>query len=178
MSTMAVSSGAVGRSSLNPNAALFIPMSYQQVEDFSPEWWELVKTTPWFREHWFHQYQEQETFGNDEEDMADALPDSFDLGITEFSLLEAESNGAAYHEPGKEMISGATEREKIEHAIQLYCSLMEEPYSDAKAAIKDLSLNSPKNGVKPLSVPAKYREKPLQCVSPKYSPRRIIHQPR
>lgn len=53
-----------------------------------------------------------------------------------------------------------------------------EHYSDAKAAIKDLSLNSPKNGVKPLSVPAKYREKPLQCVSPKYSPRRIIHQPR
>ncbi|URD79149.1 polyadenylate-binding protein-interacting protein [Musa troglodytarum] len=178
MSTMAVSSGAVGRSSLNPNAALFIPMSYQQVEDFSPEWWELVKTTPWFREHWFHQYQEQETFGNDEEDMADVLLDSFDIGITEFSLLEAESDGAAYHEPAKEMISGATEREKIEHAIQLYCSLMEEHYSDAKAAIKDLSLKSPKNGVKPLSVPAKYREKPLQCVSPKYSPRRIIHQPR
>ncbi|URD79152.1 polyadenylate-binding protein-interacting protein [Musa troglodytarum] len=125
MSTMAVSSGAVGRSSLNPNAALFIPMSYQQVEDFSPEWWELVKTTPWFREHWFHQYQEQETFGNDEEDMADVLLDSFDIGITEFSLLEAESDGAAYHEPAKEMISGATEREKIEHAIQLYCSLME-----------------------------------------------------
>ncbi|URD79151.1 polyadenylate-binding protein-interacting protein [Musa troglodytarum] len=126
MSTMAVSSGAVGRSSLNPNAALFIPMSYQQVEDFSPEWWELVKTTPWFREHWFHQYQEQETFGNDEEDMADVLLDSFDIGITEFSLLEAESDGAAYHEPAKEMISGATEREKIEHAIQLYCSLMED----------------------------------------------------
>ncbi|KAJ8509770.1 hypothetical protein OPV22_000204 [Ensete ventricosum] len=177
MSTMTVSSGAVGRSSLNPNAALFIPMSYQQVEDFSPEWWELVKTTPWFREHWFHQYQEQETFGN-KEDMADMLPDAFDLGITEFSVLEAESDGAADHEPAGEMISGATEREKIELAIQLYCSLMEDHYSDAKAAIKDLSLKSPKNGVKPLSVPAKYREKPLQCTSPKYSPRRIIHQPR
>ncbi|WVZ66953.1 hypothetical protein U9M48_016104 [Paspalum notatum var. saurae] len=54
MSTMAVASS----SSLNPNAPLFIPAAYRQVEDFSPEWWELVKTTAWFRDHWFRQHHQ------------------------------------------------------------------------------------------------------------------------
>lgn len=92
MSTMAVASRAA-RSSLNPNAPLFIPAAFQQVEDFSPEWWELVKTTSWFRDHWFRQHQEQETFDGDEEedDIVNLLPDSFDLGIAEeFSHFEAE----------------------------------------------------------------------------------------
>jgi hypothetical protein len=44
-------------SSLNPNAPLFIPAAYRKVEDFSPEWWELVHTTAWFRDHWFRQHQ-------------------------------------------------------------------------------------------------------------------------
>jgi hypothetical protein len=44
-------------SSLNPNAPLFIPAAYRKVEDFSPEWWELVQTTAWFRDHWFRQHQ-------------------------------------------------------------------------------------------------------------------------
>ncbi|GJN10786.1 hypothetical protein PR202_ga28909 [Eleusine coracana subsp. coracana] len=44
-------------SSLNPNAPLFIPAAYRQVEDYSPEWWELVQTTAWFRDHWVRQHQ-------------------------------------------------------------------------------------------------------------------------
>ena len=97
MSTMAVASSGI-RSTLNPNAPLFIPAAYQQVEDFSPEWWELVKTTSWFRDHWFRQHQEQENFdGEDEEDVANLLPDSFDLGIAdEFSDLDSLDE-AAFH---------------------------------------------------------------------------------
>ncbi|MCD7459280.1 hypothetical protein HAX54_040539 [Datura stramonium] len=38
---MALVSG--GRSTLNPNAPLFIPSYVQQVEDFSPEWWNLFE---------------------------------------------------------------------------------------------------------------------------------------
>ncbi|KAG8099176.1 hypothetical protein GUJ93_ZPchr0013g34328 [Zizania palustris] len=77
MSTMAMAS-----SSLNPNAPLFIPAAFRKVEDFSPEWWELVKTTAWFRDHWFRQhqlYEEMEEQRHDD-DVAALLPDdSFDL---------------------------------------------------------------------------------------------------
>ena len=79
---MAIASGGL-RSSLNPNAPLFIPAALRQVEDFSPEWYELVKTSTWFREHWFSQHQEQDTFDGyeDDDDVVNMLPDSFDLGI-------------------------------------------------------------------------------------------------
>nr|DAD42557.1 TPA_asm: hypothetical protein HUJ06_000787 [Nelumbo nucifera] len=78
-----------GRSTLNPNAPLFIPAAYRQVEDFSPEWWELVKTSTWFRDYWLAQHQEEETFistPNDDDDgvdIADLLPESFDFDVDE-----------------------------------------------------------------------------------------------
>ncbi|CAA7405889.1 unnamed protein product [Spirodela intermedia] len=82
---MAVASGSI-KSTLNPNAPLFVPAAFQQVEDFSPEWWELVKTTTWFRDYWFHEHQEQETFNgyyDEDDDIANLLPESFDLGIVD-----------------------------------------------------------------------------------------------
>ncbi|XP_047072529.1 protein EARLY RESPONSIVE TO DEHYDRATION 15-like [Lolium rigidum] len=51
---------------LNPDAPLFVPAAIQQVEDFSPQWWDLVKSTAWFREHWYHEHQQLD-------DMADSL---------------------------------------------------------------------------------------------------------
>ncbi|XP_037487087.1 protein EARLY RESPONSIVE TO DEHYDRATION 15-like [Triticum dicoccoides] len=57
---------AMVASSLNPEAPLFIPAAFQQVEDFSPQWWDLVKSTAWFRDHWYHQHQQLD-------DMADSL---------------------------------------------------------------------------------------------------------
>ena len=57
---------AMVASSLNPEAPLFIPAALQQVEDFSPQWWDLVKSTAWFRDHWYHQHQQLD-------DMADSL---------------------------------------------------------------------------------------------------------
>uniref|UniRef100_A0A8R7JXA7 Protein EARLY RESPONSIVE TO DEHYDRATION 15 n=1 Tax=Triticum urartu TaxID=4572 RepID=A0A8R7JXA7_TRIUA len=57
---------AMVASSLNPEAPLFIPAAFQQVEDFSPQWWDLVKSTAWFGDHWYHQHQQLD-------DMADSL---------------------------------------------------------------------------------------------------------
>ncbi|XP_072996418.1 protein EARLY RESPONSIVE TO DEHYDRATION 15-like [Typha latifolia] len=175
MIIMAVPSGAAGRSTLNPNAPLFIPAALQQVEDFSPQWWKLVETTAWFRDHWFHQHQEQETFdGNhNDEDLVDLLPDSFDLGITdELSIMEAEFDAAEYSygiDTRQEATDDAFTKENLRPGLG----------SNAEAVIRSLNLKSPKNGVTraPVESPV-YREKPMQYPSPKGSVRRIIQQPR
>ncbi|XP_039129650.1 protein EARLY RESPONSIVE TO DEHYDRATION 15-like [Dioscorea cayenensis subsp. rotundata] len=169
MSAMAVANGGL-RSTLNPNAPLFIPAALQQVEDFSPEWWNLVKTSTWFREHWISQHQDQGNFdGEDEDDIANLLPDDFDIGITEeMSILEAELEETIQEmEAAEETALASLGKEKTG------------PEMDAAAIIKNLSLKSPKNGMaQPVLEPAKYWEKPAQCIIPKCSPRRIIQQPR
>ena len=155
MSTMSV------ESNLNPNAPLFIPAAYQQVEDFSPEWWELVKTTGWFRDHWFRQHQEQETFdGSDdaEKDVASLLPDSSDL-FDDFSESELADEAGFGSAPATNGFMGP------------------DLVSDAETVMK--SLASPRNGgVKLMVEPAKYSEKPGRHANPNFSPRRIIQQPR
>lgn len=102
---MALVSG--GRSSLNPNAPLFIPAAVQQVEDFSPEWWNLVTTATWFKDYWLSQHQGEDIFGEetDGNDVVGLLPDNFDLGIDEDILnMEAQfeeflqsAEGQDYH---------------------------------------------------------------------------------
>ena len=81
---MALVSGR--RSTLNPNAPLFVPAAYREVEDFSPEWWQLVTSSSWYRDYWISQNQDAEGFydnaqdsGFDSCDVADLLPDTFDL---------------------------------------------------------------------------------------------------
>ncbi|KAK8942522.1 Protein EARLY RESPONSIVE TO DEHYDRATION 15 [Platanthera zijinensis] len=165
MATMAVASG-VRSSTLNPNAPLFIPASFQQVEDFSPEWWELVKTTSWFRDHWFHQHKEQETFDGDEEeeDVAKLLPDSFDLGIDEeFSHFQDQ---AAFIDTGKNVFNSADRFSGLE--------------AESEEFIRNLTLKSPKSTTaKSVADTARYKEKLVHGMSPpKFSPRRIIQQPR
>lgn len=81
-----------GRTTLNPNAPLFIPNVYRQVEDFSPEWWELVKTSTWFRDFWLSQHPEESFDGNagaDDDDLADFLPEDLDVE-EEIPNLEAQ----------------------------------------------------------------------------------------
>ncbi|KAK6929526.1 Ataxin-2, C-terminal [Dillenia turbinata] len=58
------------RSSLNPNAPLFVPMAYRTVEDFSDQWWELVQSSPWFRDYWL-----RECFHDPENDDPALFPD-------------------------------------------------------------------------------------------------------
>ncbi|KAF7148273.1 hypothetical protein RHSIM_Rhsim03G0148500 [Rhododendron simsii] len=42
-------------STLNPNAPMFVPSSYKAVDDFSEEWWDLVHSSPWFRDYWLQE---------------------------------------------------------------------------------------------------------------------------
>jgi len=73
-----------GSSDLNPDAPLFIPAAFQQVEDFSPEWWNLVQSSPWFRDYWL---RERHVDNSDcLSDMFPELPDDID----EFSELELQ----------------------------------------------------------------------------------------
>ncbi|XP_031129734.1 polyadenylate-binding protein-interacting protein 2-like [Ipomoea triloba] len=37
-------------STLNPNTQIFVPLVYRAVEDFSDQWWDLIRSSPWFRE--------------------------------------------------------------------------------------------------------------------------------
>ncbi|KAK1319439.1 Protein EARLY RESPONSIVE TO DEHYDRATION 15 [Acorus calamus] len=164
-----MSSAAVamaGRSTLNPDAPLFIPAAYQRVEDFSPEWWDLIKTSTWFREHWLLQHQDQDNFNGDdarpedafeEEDLTNLLPEAFELD--EFLTYSELQNIPAESPRGKEKPRSVV-------------------IAAEEALMKDLSLMSPRGGfaVKNQVEPVKYYEKPAQCVSPK-QPRRI-QQPR
>lgn len=90
---MALVSG--GRSTLNPNAPLYIPAAFRQVEDFSPEWWQLVTTFTWYHDFWLSQQHDDDRafYGEDGfvgNDVVDLLPDSFDLYADEdLSVLEA-----------------------------------------------------------------------------------------
>lgn len=112
---MALVSG--GRSSLNPYAPLFIPAAVQQVEDFSPEWWNLVTTATWFKDYWLNQHQGEDIFGEeiDGNDVVGLLPDNFDLGIDEDTLNMEEqfeeflqsAEGQNYH--GSKAAKGITD---------------------------------------------------------------------
>ncbi|KAL2465973.1 Protein EARLY RESPONSIVE TO DEHYDRATION 15 [Abeliophyllum distichum] len=91
---MALVSG--GRSTLDPYAPLFIPTSVRQVEDFSPEWWNLVTTSTWFRNYWLTEYQGEDIFGVENDvfdgnDVAKLLPDNIDLILDKDTLnMEAQ----------------------------------------------------------------------------------------
>nr|GME03088.1 protein EARLY RESPONSIVE TO DEHYDRATION 15-like [Ipomoea batatas] len=42
-------------STLNPNAPIFVPSAYRAVEDFSHQWWDLIRSSPWFRDYWLRE---------------------------------------------------------------------------------------------------------------------------
>lgn len=164
-----------GRSSaLNPNAPLFIPAAFRQVEDFSPQWWELVKSSTWFHNYWLSQHKEEdfvESGGNDatnDDDIEHMLSETFDLGIEEdFNFLDNEFEKLVMSDEAQEcpVMDDPVEEKKPVHGVN----------KDAAALIKILS---PKErGVKsPIGSP-KHFEKPAQHVNLKCAPQRI-HQPR
>lgn len=152
---------AMVASSLNPEAPLFIPAAFWQVEDFSPQWWDLVKTTPWFRDYWFHQHQQLD-------DMADSL-----------QAFEAEDDVAG-------LLPDAIDDDLFygqhHHTVALEAAQPPVPLK-TDAVLKALSLASPKGG----DALRGFQEKPRHSEKPtKYagSPRsggsapRFIHQPR
>ncbi|KAJ4825594.1 hypothetical protein Tsubulata_015249 [Turnera subulata] len=85
------------RSTLNPNAPLFIPFAYQKVEDFSPEWWELVKDSNLFPDFWLSEHPEGSFDGSGggkevNDDVVDLLPEDIDVRVNEdeFADLDAQ----------------------------------------------------------------------------------------
>jgi len=162
---------------LNPNAPLFIPAAVRQVEDFSPEWWELVTTSTWFHDYWLRQNQGQDGFyGNGEDDVdgnsvADLLPDSIDFGDDDFSSIEAQF---------EEFIQPFEAGEASKFSFSAVKAMPENGMKiDAEGLMKTLSLSKSgkERSPKPLIEPAKHWEKAAKCMSPKCSPRRI-QQPR
>ncbi|CAN6295086.1 unnamed protein product [Urochloa humidicola] len=151
MSAVAVSS------SLNPDAPLFIPAALLQVEDFSPQWWDLVTTTAWFRDHWSREHTQLDEMA-EELDAAGLLPDALDYDEDIFYVDHPEHAPATVEEPAP--------------AVNL----------KTDEVLKALNLTSPKGG----DAPRGFREKPRHAEKPtKYtgSPKgssapRVIHQPR
>ena len=81
---------------MNPNAPLFIPAALRQVEDFSPEWWQLVTTSTWYGDYWLSQRQGEDGFyenaEEDDFDVADLLPETFEFDDDgeDFSNMETQ----------------------------------------------------------------------------------------
>ncbi|EXB93967.1 hypothetical protein L484_015513 [Morus notabilis] len=168
---MALVSG--GRSTLNPNAPLFIPAAFRQVEDFSPEWWQLITTSPWYHDYWLSQHQDEDAFYSNADDdidnVADLLPETFDLDAgDEFSNIEAQF---------EEFIEFSETEGDKSHLLP--SNGMHENGGLAMGAealiqnMKYLEERSPKFHVEP----AKYAEKAAKFTSSKNSQRRI-QQPR
>lgn len=62
---MDVISGRLGPSTLNPYATPYVPTAYRAVEDFSDDWWGLVKSSPWFRDYWIRECFDEEPSESD-----------------------------------------------------------------------------------------------------------------
>ncbi|XP_058768545.1 protein EARLY RESPONSIVE TO DEHYDRATION 15-like [Vicia villosa] len=160
-------------SALNPNAPLFIPAAFRQVEDFSPQWWELVKSSTWFHDYWVSQNEEEDfevSDANDttNDDIENLLAETFDLGIEEeFNFLENEFEKLVMSDKAQEcpVIDEPVEEKKPLHGVN----------KDASALLKILSPNE--RGPKSPVGSAKHFEKPAQYVNLKCAPQRI-HQPR
>ncbi|KAL8489423.1 hypothetical protein ACS0TY_024881 [Phlomoides rotata] len=145
-----------GRSTLNPNAPLFIPAAMRQVEDFSPEWWDLVTTSTWFRDYWVSQHPGEDIFGEVEDgfngnNVVQLLPDNIDLDVDE-DILNMES--------------------QFEEFLQ--SSEAEFGFAGRGFDHVDARLMSP--GVSPRDPMMSYWEAGAKQVSPRYSPR-FIQQP-
>lgn len=166
-----------GRSTLNPNAPLFIPNVYRQVEDFSPEWWELVKTSTWFRDFWLSQHPEESfdgSAGADDDDLTDFLPEDLDVGVEEeFPNLEAQF---------EEMVKLAEAEEKTDSSdadLKVERKPLNGLIMDVKTLLKDMNIPKSPKEISPRSprTLAKYQMKPPHCVVAKRTAL-YIHQPR
>ncbi|KAJ1297116.1 hypothetical protein BS78_01G353200 [Paspalum vaginatum] len=143
-----MSTAAVSSSSLNPDAPLFIPAALLQVEDFSPQWWELVTTTAWFRDHWSREHTHLD-------EMAE------ELELEAAGLLPDDDDGLFYddHVPAP-AAAAALKTDAVLKAL----NLTSPNGSDAPRGFRDKPRHSEK--------PTKYSG------SPKSGAPRVIHQPR
>lgn len=160
---------AMASSSLNPNAPLFIPAAYRQVEDFSPEWWELVQTTAWFRDHWFRQHQLHEAAYDAAFSAADA--DDFDVAALlpddSVDLLDMVDTDDLFYAPDVHHYHQAAKPAPL-------------PGYDLDV-LRALSLSSPRavtTAPSPRAQQHRHADKPAYHAGAPGAVRRSIHQPR
>lgn len=151
-------------STLNPNAPLFVPAAVRQVEDFSPEWWDLVTTSTWYHDYWLSQQQgEDGFFGNtaDDYDITDLLPDSIDADEDTLAMESQYEQFLLYAEMERTNASAPNSFKQMPtNGLQL------------EKAMKEWGPKSPVNV-------ARYWEKPAKPVSPKSRAQaQRIQQPR
>ncbi|KAL8489663.1 hypothetical protein ACS0TY_025532 [Phlomoides rotata] len=73
---------------LNPNAPMFVPSSYRTVEDFSDQWWDLVQSSPWFRDYWLQKcFSDPETFSQFPDVAGDDADDDLTKGNMDLASL-------------------------------------------------------------------------------------------
>lgn len=78
-------------STLNPDAPIFVPLAYRAVEDFSHQWWDLVQSSPWFRDYWL-----QECFDDDNDLPFDPpFSDIYDPALPDFDFLFDDNDVSA-----------------------------------------------------------------------------------
>lgn len=149
---------------MNPNAPLFVPAAVRQVEDFSPEWWQLVTTSTWYHDYWLTQQEgEDGFFGNEVDDfsgdVADLLPDTID--DEDFSIMDEQFEQFMY----------SSEAEVGQKVPQFSFNGMPQNglEVEAESLMRNLSLSKSmkERGHKSPVEIAKYREKPAKSVSPK-----------
>ncbi|KAF2296340.1 hypothetical protein GH714_037450 [Hevea brasiliensis] len=90
------------RSSLNPNAPLFVPLAYRAVEDFSDQWWSLVHSSPWFRDYWLQECFHDPQFDPVINDICDLDSLFFDAGD------DTCTHKRIWYHLGDEMASGSS----------------------------------------------------------------------
>ncbi|KFK22116.1 hypothetical protein AALP_AAs39140U000300 [Arabis alpina] len=82
-------------STLNPNAPVFDPVGFREVDDFSPKWFELVKTSKWFRDFWLsynseYDFDAGDEFSDIEEEFEEMIMSSEKTEIGESTVTEAD----------------------------------------------------------------------------------------
>nr|XP_043632752.1 protein EARLY RESPONSIVE TO DEHYDRATION 15-like [Erigeron canadensis] len=89
-------------SSLNPNAPMFVPAAYRNVEDFSDQWWSLVRTSPSFRDYWLRECFSDSQFDINCSDIYDSfLPDD---DINEDDLISVDGKINVTEDKEKEVM--------------------------------------------------------------------------
>lgn len=168
MSKIAMAVTSRSESGLNPDAPLFIPAAYHQVEDFSPEWWNLVQTSTWFRDYWLR--ERHENFAEDADCFSDLFPDVHDLPeeIDEFSDFELQLEEAVL-----QGINGENDQfEERELAAKEHSRTVEEDgENDAEVLSKTFNAKSTKVSPATILKAVKHSEKSFANTSPKGSPR-------
>ncbi|CAH2079283.1 unnamed protein product [Thlaspi arvense] len=121
-------------STLNPNAPVFDPVGFREVEDFSPKWWELVTTSKWFRDFWLSANSDYEVIGAGE--LSD-MEEEFEEMI--ISSDEAEIGGSTMTESDvarylKVLLSMAKSTKRKIHGSNVSMSSCSPKYNQKKTS--------------------------------------------